>query len=855
MSERLSRAVRRGLPVVAIGLFALALLALRRELATHHYAEIIGHLRSLRSGTIAIAAGLTLAAYAVLTRYDALALQYVRRPVRPLQVALASFIAYSMSQTLGFALFTGGAIRYRFWSSWGLSAGEIARAVGFAGLTLWSGILGLVGSAMLVDPDTMAGLIGIHPMALRAIGSVLILTVVSYLGLALLRKRPVEVHGWRFEIPRPALAFEQVLVSCLDWALAAAVLFVLLPPGHGIGFPVFLGIFVLAQVAGLVSHVPGGLGVFDTLMVLALTSRASAAAVLGSLLAFRAIYYLAPFLFGSILLLGSEGFRQRTRFAGVARWAGRWLPGVIPLALATLTFAGGVVLLVSGATPAIPARLRWLGEILPLSIIEASHFAGSLAGMSLLILARGLSRRLDAAYFLTLTLLLVGVTASLLKGADYEEAVLLLAIFALVLPARRRFYRKAKLLAEPFSAEWIVLVLVVLVAVVAIGEFRFRHVSYTDELWWRFALHADAPRSLRATLGVVVLGAGYALLRLLRPSRPDPALPGRTELEQVARIVTMHGDPRANLALMGDKALLLSESGLGFVAYGVSGRCWIAMGDPVGPAAELAELAWAFRALADRHAAWTVFYEVSHQHLPLYVDLGLTLAKLGEAAKLALPEFSLDGSARAGLRRSLRHAERAGASFTVEPRESIPALLAELKEVSDQWLEAKGAREKGFSLGVFDPAYLSRFPHAVVREGGRIVAFANIWETATRHEVSMDLMRHGRDASERVMDYLFVNMFLWAKAAGYHWFDLGIAPLSGFQRRSLAPLWHRVGGMLFQHGERFYKFRGLRHFKEKFDPVWEPVYLASPGGLKLPRILASVAALVSSGWRVVKETA
>lgn len=851
MRQRLRRVLQRSLPVVAIGLFALALLALRRELSAHHYAEIIGHLRSLRSRTIATAAGLTVAAYAVLTRYDSLALRYVRRRVPQLQVVLASFIAYSMSQTLGFALFTGGAIRYRFWSSWGLSAGEIARAVGFAGLTLWSGILALTGSAMLSDPEAIARLTGIHPAAFRVIGAGLLLLVAAYLSLTVFRRRPVIAFGWRFEVPGPALAFEQVLIACLDWVLAGAVLFVLLPQGHGVGFPVFLGIFVLAQVAGLVSHVPGGLGVFDTLIVLALAQHASSAAVLGSLLAFRATYYLAPFLLGSILLLGSEGFRHRARLAGAARWAGRWLPGLIPYALATLTFAGGVVLLVSGATPAIPARLRWLGDILPLPIIEASHFVGSFAGMGLIILARGLSRRLDAAYFLTLVLLLVGASASLLKGGDYEEAIILLAIFALVFPSRHRFYRRAKLLAEPLSTEWVVLLLVVLVAVVAIVEFRYRQVPYTDDLWWRFALHADAPRSLRATLGVMVLGAGYALLRLLRPSRPGPALPASIELDQAARIVEAQDSPRANLALMGDKALLLSESGKGFVAYGVSGRCWVAMGDPVGPAAELTELAWAFRSLADRHAAWPVFYEVSQQHLPLYVDLGLTLAKLGEAAKLALPDFSLEGSARAGLRRSLRQAERAGASFAVESRQVIPALLDELKVVSDQWLEAKGTREKGFSLGTFDPTYLRRFPHAVVRKAGRVVAFANIWETATRHEVSMDLMRYGRDAPDSVMDYLFVNMFLWAKAAGYHWFDLGIAPLSGFQRRSLAPLWYRVGGLLFEHGERFYKFRGLRHFKDKFDPVWEPVYLASPGGLKLPRILASVATLISTGWRGV----
>jgi phosphatidylglycerol lysyltransferase len=246
-----------------------------------------------------------------------------------------------------------------------------------------------------------------------------------------------------------------------------------------------------------------------------------------------------------------------------------------------------------------------------------------------------------------------------------------------------------------------------------------------------------------------------------------------------------------------------------------------------------------------------VFYEVGPAQLPLYIDLGLTLAKLGEAARAHLPDFSLDGSSRRGLRRSFRQVERTGASFEIVPRDAVPSLLPDLRVVSDEWLKAKETREKGFSLGSFDPDYLKRFRHAIVRYQGRIVAFANIWETATRQEASMDLMRYGASAPDSVMDYLFVNMLLWAKAEGYQWFNLGMAPLSGFQRRSLAPMWHRIGGLFYQHGERFYHFRGLRQFKEKFAASWSPVYLASPGGLKLPRILASVATLISNGWRGV----
>jgi phosphatidylglycerol lysyltransferase len=850
MVGRWRSVLQRGLPLLGLVLFGFALVVLRRQLAAHHWSEITGHLRSLSPAAVTKAVLLTVAGYGVLTRYDALALQYVGKRIRPVQVVLASFIAYAMSQTLGFALFTGGAIRYRFWSSWGLSAGEIARAVGFNAITFGIGIVALVGASLVWEPAALATLIGGHPLAFRLLGGALLLLVAGYLLLSLTRLRPLRIIGLQFDIPRPALAAGQLLASCLDWGIAAGVLYVMLP-AQGFGFPAFVGIFVLALVVGLASHVPGGLGVFESIMVAALAGSGNPAQILGSLVAFRAIYFLGPFLIGSLVLLGTETVRHRATLAGAARWAGRWVPGVVPYATALLTLAAGILLLLSGAIPEEPSRLQWLARLLPLSIIEASHFVASLAGMGLVILAWGLSRRLDGAWLLTLVVLLVGMAASLLKGGNYESATALFFVFLVLLPSRRRFYRRTRLLAEPLSTEWVLLVGLVLVAVVALGEFRYRRVPYSDQLWWRFALHANAPRFLRATVGATALAVGFGLLQLLRPSRRKPAFPSFEGLARVGEIVQGHGSARANLALMGDKAFLFSESGQGFIAYAVSGRSWIAMGDPVAPSSELAELAWEFRTLADRNGAWTVFYEVSPHHLPVYLDLGLTLAKLGEQARVALPGFSLEGSARSGLRRWQRLAERAGASFEVVEPAEVPGVIPELRAISDEWLEAKDAREKGFSLGRFDPAYLQHFRHALVRRNGKIVAFANIWEAPAREEASMDLMRHGRDAPEHVMDFLFINLLLWARDRGYRWFDLGMAPLSGFQRRSLAPLWHRVGGLLYQHGERFYSFKGLRRFKEKFDPVWEPVYLASPGGLALPRVLANLAKLINEGWRGV----
>ena len=175
--------------------------------------------------------------------------------------------------------------------------------------------------------------------------------------------------------------------------------------------------------------------------------------------------------------------------------------------------------------------------------------------------------------------------------------------------------------------------------------------------------------------------------------------------------------------------------------------------------------------------------------------------------------------------------------------------MNQLQAVSDDWLDKRAGSEKQFSLGFFDRDYISRFPVAVIERGGQIQAFATIWVGARKQELSVDLMRFTHDAPSDIMEALFVHVMNWGKTEGYHWFSLGMAPMSGFEQSPVAPLWTKAGLFLYEHGESIYNFQGLRAFKEKFKPEWHPRYLAYPGGLKLPRILADIAALIAGGYR------
>jgi phosphatidylglycerol lysyltransferase len=850
VGTRVSSALDRLGPLVAIAIFGLAVLVLHRELAAYSYRDITRSIEQLAPSQLLFGIGFTALAYAVFPGYDAVALTYIRHPLPFRRTALGSFIAYSFSQTLGFPLLTGGSVRYRLWSSWGLSSAEIAKAVSFVAFSFGLGMVAVSGMVFVLEPAGTAEALRL-PVALRPIGALNLLLVTAYATWSVVRRRPVHFFGRRIPVPRPELVGTQLLVAGLDWAFAGAALYVLLPRGHGLSYLPFLGVFLIAQFAGLLSHIPGGLGVVETIMVLLLKPYMPASSVLGALIAYRGVYYLLPFGAG-VILLGTRELRPYgTRAFGLARSMGGWAPRLLPQVLSGAVFLTGVILLMSGATPPAHGRMAWIGHLLPLGVIELSHFLGSLAGAGLLVLAWGLWHRLDAAFGLTVTLLGIGIGASLLKGGDWEEALALALVLGSLLPARSHFYRKSAVVAEPLEASWILAIVVVVGASVWLGFFAHKHVQYQNELWWRFALHADAPRFLRATVGVVGVLLVFALMRLLRHAPPAVHLPDRSELDRAAEIIANSRDSSTNLVLVGDKALLWSSSAHGLLSYGVSGRSWVALGDPVGDEEDREELAWRFRELADRHGGWTVFYEIGVEHLPLYIDLGLTLLKLGEEAKVPLAAFSLEGSNRRALRRTQRQMEREGVTFTVVPPEEVPPLLPQLRAISDAWLEEKRTREKGFSLGRFDEEYISRFPLALARQDGAILAFANIWTTRPKTELSIDLMRYTPAAPGSVMQFIFTELMLWGRAEGYRSFRLGMAPFSGLESRALAPLWTRVGAFMYRYGEHFYNFQGLREYKEKFDPIWEPRYLASPGGLALPRILTSIAALISGGIKGV----
>jgi phosphatidylglycerol lysyltransferase len=836
------------LAIIPIAMFSVALWTLYNQLHHWRLSDISQSISRIPPARIALALGLTVLGYLVLTLYDVLALRHISRPLPFGKTAQASFISTAISYNVGFNVLASGSLRLRLYTGFGLSAFEAGQIIPFCTITFWTGYLFLGGLSLIFFRLPLPPGVSLHPSAIPVVGAALWALLAAYAGLSFLRKT-IRIRGYEFPIPRPRMVLLQILVSSLDWLCASAVLFVLLPSGSPIGLFTLLGMFLLAQIVGLVSSLPGGIGVFEGMMLFLLAPSLGAVGVTGVLIVYRIIYYFVPFI-AALLLFAVRELRQRSaQLASFGKAVASILSSIIPPVFAVLSFVGGIVLLVSIATPPIQSRLEVLLDFIPLPVVEMSTFLGSVAGALLLVLALGLWRRSRGAWILALGMLLAGSLFSLLKALDFEEASILLGMFLLLLPCRRYFRRRSPAFRAHGAWRWFLAVSVGLAGALWLGIFSYTHVEYSHELWWQFSLDSHASRSLRAAGGAAVVAIAFGVSQLLRPGSRRLALPDAGQLEQAKRIVDASPFTDGNLALLGDKHLLFSETRKAFLMYAVSGRSWIAMGDPSGEPPEAKELAWRFHELCDASGAWTVFYQVRSSSLPLYIDLGLTLYKIGEEARVPLEGFSMEGQAFKKRRHTVNHMESEGHSFEIIPPERTAEMMQALRAISEAWLAEKHTREKRFSLGFFKEDYLRLCPIAVVRKAGAVVAFANLWLSGGGEELSIDLMRYAPGVSENMMDYLFLQLMAWGRGQGYRWFNLGMATLSGLEERLFAPLWNRLGTRVFRAGEHFYNFQGLRNYKEKFHPVWEPRYLATSRGFALPVIVMNLASLIAGGAR------
>jgi phosphatidylglycerol lysyltransferase len=364
---------------------------------------------------------------------------------------------------------------------------------------------------------------------------------------------------------------------------------------------------------------------------------------------------------------------------------------------------------------------------------------------------------------------------------------------------------------------------------------------------WRASTQLFSWRMTGDSQGVAVLGG--------LPLQPDHARVGgygfvHPDSDALAASIIAAGSvAEAHLVGLGDKKLVFNDAGTAFIMYAQQGRRLVALFDPVGPQDTWPEMLDKFVRLAASKGAIPVFYQASQRFMLLAGQRGFAGYKLGELAEVNVERFSMGGGEWANLRRAINRAVRDGLEFAWVERQDIPKILSELADVSNAWLSEGNAREKQFSLGWFSPDYVLAHPSVVVRQEGRIIAFANVLCSGDRKHAFVDLMRFIPGAHRGSMDLLMVRLIETLKAKGYHSLNLGMAPLSGLLKGPGAPLWDKLGNAVFERGNRFYNFAGLRTFKQKFDPEWRSRFLAVPRKANPYLTVAATAVLIAGGLK------
>lgn len=811
-----SLAILKRVAPVVIPLILIALVW--HEIDKLNIHEVRAKLASADPVSLIFAALAALAAIAVMGLYDAVAFPRGGRDLSFLSRWALGAVVFGWTNFITLGPFGGPTIRTLAYHRFGLTPPEITR--GFIGhyIGMGSGLVAWVVAVALPLPSGP----GI-PLARAALAFVLAPVAAHFAGrIAVVVVRRHHLGSELDHLPLLPLG----LVSFFDWGLTILA-FHLTAQSLNVHLPLVESArTVLAgHVAGIVSMIPAGLGAADAVWLKLLTflgvAHNESAAVI---LLFRAVFYLLPWVASFIILYTAlAGHSARVRL-----WQRRVVAGAVAL--------DALFLLASAATPPIHARLHALERVMPIGAIEASHAVAVASAVIMLFLVRGLLRGYRAALLITAALLAASAIAHPLKGVDFEEAITSLVLLAALLGVRGAFTRRGRI---PIGWELTVAVAVGSLAfVLIVGVAALPALPHHPSISQTLAEHAHAARLARAGALTAIIALAFIVRQALRPVslRLEPA---PSDVDHAVAMIHAHGrDAVALNVLCADKGVFFHEDKGLVLIQRFRDTLFVFLDPVVSDPADATTLLTALHDHARDEDLDLAFYQVSADWIPHLHDFGYHFFKLGEEAVVPLTDFSLGGKAYAGARRIIRKTEEAGVTFEVLEPPHAPETLRAVRDVSDEWLATKHAREMQFSLGYIHPDYLGRCPLAIARDDSRrIIAFLNILPLRPGAALTFDFMRYRHAAVDNVIDYCIHKSCLWAAERGYTELNLGMAPLADVGARKGSRVSERAAALVYRHAERIYNYQGIRAYKTKFHPEWRPRYLGFQAPWQAPETI------------------
>ncbi|KTE99592.1 lysyl-tRNA synthetase [Lacticaseibacillus paracasei] len=616
------------------------------------------------------------------------------------------------------------------------------------------------------------------------------------------------------------------LGSFLEWGGCAAFFLLI---GYFLEAPIplssVLPLFMVANVIGVISMVPGGLGSFDVLMIVELGQLGldSSAAVVW-LLFYRLFYYVIPFLIGAGLFAQDAGKRLNAYLEGLPVQLIRKAAFGF---LVVFLYFSGIMLLLRGVAPDLAFQNTLYQRLYPYTFLFLDRVTNVIVAFLILGFGRGIASRVKRAYWPTVIVLIVAMVASLREDNHLRFIVFLILVVIALILTRRELTRDRLALSwgnklidgAVFGLTFIFYAFAVFYNAPAIHH---RHVPDV------FLFPSE--RMFFTTLIGVMLAAltVYLIFRYL--SAPTKSLADPYDEARLKAVVAKFGGNEvSHLGLMRDKSLHFYQvdgEDRVFFLFKKKADKLIVMGEPVGDETQIPAAIADFMKQADDQDMSLVFYEINESLTMKLHEFGFDFMKFGEEGYVDVTTFTLAGTKRKGERALMHKFEREGYSVELLKPPFDDALLDDLQTVSDSWLD--GRSEKGFSLGFFDRHYLNQAPIAVVRApDGKIVAFATDMPTGNNEVTSIDLMRSSADAPSGIMDEVFIHLFELAKDRGLLSISImGMAPLANVGTSSYSFIEEKIAHLVYEYGYRFYGFQGLRSYKNKYVTEWVPKYVA-----------------------------
>lgn len=754
----------------------------------------------------------------ILSLYDIMLKQSLKLKLPILKVLSISYIINTFNSVLGFGGLIGAGLRVYSYRNEAQDKKVLIKSVSLLLVSMLSGLslLCVLIVFHVFKADTLLTHISWAKIVLYICSLFLPLFIVfSYL------KSPTPKDKF--------LGIKFTIVSALEWLAASYLLYVILLALHiQVDYKHLVGIFVIAALSGLISMIPGGFGAFDLMILLGIKSLGvPEEQVLLALLLYRVAYYFFPF----IIALGLSTFEFGSTAKQYIEESKFYTPAVDTTSVLKSIqkdFVAKIPTLSLGLLSGITGFVLYFNHIFILydaiyshhytfySVILALHTAATLM---LLICAKGVMSGTMRSILMSIISVVVMLVVSIITNSTIISFIWLTILLVLLFIGYKKAVRVKKILTP---------VKILLSGILIITMFIFNRLVTIDYLEiyphevTKFDKYAVFTMFWIVLALLCVIGI---FITFVLSKKYHKLLDTKVNHEKIESIIANYqGSYLSHLAFTGDKSFYLNEDEDVFIMYRQTMNAIIVLGDPVGNSDKYNQTLSTFYDQMTFLGHDIIFYQVQSKLLSMYHEYGNVFFKLGEEALIDLEEFSLSGKKKRGMRATYNKLESEGYYFEMIEAPYNHEDFNMLKSISEHWLGDK--KEMCFSVGAFEEDYLNKAPIAVLRNRNQEIAgFCSLMYTNYNQSVSIDLIRWNKDLEVSMMDALYIHMLLWAKEQGYQQFNMGMATLSNVGLNKHAYLREKIASKVFENMNGFYSFQGLRKYKQKFNPDWEPRYL------------------------------